>query len=125
MQSVEEFMRAYLCGRSAQVEKELAFYKPFRERFFTHTCSWGDRQEEKKIYDSETVESVSVTGEVGIAITRSDGFIPGYRYHLEKSNDSWLICCIEPKCLFCHGQSGNTSCGGCGGTGWMDTSIRS
>jgi hypothetical protein len=121
LQSIEEFMRAYFSARDAQVAKELAIFKPFREKFFTATCCWGSRKEERKLYDSEAVESVSLSGEDAIAITRLHGIIPRYRYHLKISNDSWLICSVEGQCPSCHGHSGNNSCGCCRGTGWMDT----
>jgi hypothetical protein len=122
MQSVEEFMRTYFCARNAQVEKELAIFKPFRESFFTPTCCWGNRKEEQKQYASETVESVSLSGDGAIAITQLDFIVPRFRYHLQKSNDSWLIRCVEGQCPSCQGHSGNNLCGCCGGTGWMDVS---
>ena len=120
MQTVEEFMRGYFCARDVQVEKELACYKPFRDKYFTPTCCWGNRSKERQQYDSETVESVAISGEDALAITCMDFIVPRLRYHLTKSSESWLISSVEGQCPACLGENGNTSCGNCRGTGWMD-----
>jgi hypothetical protein len=124
MQSVEEFMQGFFCARKAQVERELASFKPFRETFFTPTCCWGNRKEEKNLYESESVENVSLSGDDAIAVTRLAFIMPRFRYHLQKSKDSWLISCVEGECPSCHGNSGNNSCGCCRGTGWLDTNTK-
>jgi hypothetical protein len=122
MQTVEDFMRAYLSARSAEIQKEMDSRKPFRQLFFTPDCWWDSHKGEKEQSDSETVEDVSVSDEEARVITRWDCFLPRLRYHLQQFNNSWLIRSVEIQCLECQGRTNNLFCERCEGTGWFDPS---
>jgi hypothetical protein len=122
MQSPEDFMHAYFSARAAETKRELASRKSFRERFFASTCGSGTGKKEQKMWASEVIDSVSFSDEAALVITHLDFIVPRFRYHLQKSNDTWLIGCVEGQCPYCHGDSGTYSCECCGGTGWMDSS---
>lgn len=120
MQSVEDFMRAYFCARSAQLQREEEGRKPFRQKFFLPDCSWSSRQGAVAQSASEAVESVSLSGHEARVTTRQDHVIPRKRYKLVQSSKSWLIHCVETPCRACQGQTNNPLCERCQGTGWVD-----
>jgi hypothetical protein len=122
MQSPEDFMHAYFSARAAETKRELESRKSFREQFFTPGCESEDRKNEQKLWASEAIDSVDFSSAKALVITRLDFIVPRFRYHLQKSNDSWLIFRVEGQCPYCQGQSGTYSCECCKGIGWMDSS---
>lgn len=122
MQPIEEFMRMYFSARTAAIHKECERHKALTQIYFSPDCLWESHEGLKEQSESETIESVSLSGVETQVITRRDHFIPHLRYSLQQLNNSWLIHCVEVQCFECKGQSSYQLCERCAGTGWLDPS---
>lgn len=119
MQPAEEFMRDFFRARTAEIKKELENRAPFRQRFFTDDCFWDSRKGVIERNESETIVSVSNSGDKIQVITQQTNPFPRLRYHLQRTKQSWLIRCVEMECSSCREVSGNVECVFCNGTGWL------
>jgi hypothetical protein len=130
MQSVEDFMRR-LFDEKIELEKQrLARLAPFRRKFFMPDCDYGTRPGMLEQFQSEKVQSISVSGSVAEVITTQDavyvrpGSLFDMRYLLRANGDSWLIYEIDLRCCSCDGQPGKDACPCCHGTGWRNTNTQ-
>ena len=122
MQTAEEFMREYFRARTAELVKELASRKLFRQKFFTNDCLWDGRRGSLEGSKLEEIISLSVSDNAANVITNgvlNPTHLHKLRYHLQVAGEAWLIQGVDGACLKCHGISGNSQCVFCSGTGWL------
>jgi hypothetical protein len=124
MQSPEEFMLQYFGERLTEAKREMESRAPFHRKFHTIDCTWDSRKFTVEMLQSEKILSVSSSGvATEVITTRQTGessIIHQLRYHLQASNDSWLIQSVDFWCQTCRGEKGKDSCILCHGTGWLN-----
>src|SRR5882762_3756884 len=122
MQTAEDRMIEYLRERTALLKEDVVRFAAFRRKFYAEDCRRDNREGILKESESETIINVSTTASEAEVITGVEdpkGGIRRLRYRLRAANERWLINRLEIECPSCKGETGNRSCEGCHGTGWL------
>lgn len=102
MNSVETFMREYF---RARIEDERSYQKarlPFRNRYFTATCSFDSHSETLKRLESETILITQGNSDAAMVITEQQFAFRGtvkklqHRYSLVHEGEGWRINEVVP-----------------------------
>jgi hypothetical protein len=129
MQSINEFMQAYFSERMELHMAVVAQNEPFRQKFFTPEFSDTLRRSYDAIRSfalKEPAKIVSVQQtEASAEVTTTEPVLDrhkSFRYHLQRSGQSWLVQRREWECFVCKGTGTRAGgrCTRCDGTGWKN-----
>jgi hypothetical protein len=98
--------------------------RPFEERFFdTEYSALHAKFRAAREEYSERILETDKSGDTARVITSGPGGVRGrFRYHLQRSGETWRISEVEWECFACRGTGtrGDKTCEVCGGAGWKD-----
>ena len=127
MQTVQEFMQCYFRERTELRRAWLAHGERFRQRFFTTDYL---REHQSSNEEIRSFQKANPAGSMDIADSGSLALVATtepfgkrqkrFRYHLQRSGETWLVQRHEWECLVCKatGNRGTNQCDNCTGTGW-------